>query len=168
MAGRVQYRRRRGRPFDGSRYPGNAARRPIDNRVHDSTEMNFPEEKGMKTFELKQICALVILLVGSLTLTGCGDDFYLSEKEVAAYNSIFASEATLNQHFDKLQGRAINLTFDNSTVTPRVQSTNLLAEMRLTELAQLETGPAAVSLARLSAELESQIGAWIEGRLQLY
>jgi hypothetical protein len=108
------------------------------------------------------------MLMASLTLTGCDDDFYLSEKEVAAYNSIFASEATLNLHFDNLQGRAINLTFDNSTGTPRVQSTNLLAEMRLTEMAQLESGPAAVSLARLSAELEAQIGNWIEGKLELY
>ncbi|HKQ75074.1 MAG TPA: hypothetical protein VJ810_15365 [Blastocatellia bacterium] len=122
----------------------------------------------MKSFELKQICALVILLVASLALTGCDDDFYLSEHEVEAYSSIFASEATLNLHFDNLQGRAINLTFDNSTGTPRVQSTNLLTEMRRTELAQLETGSAAVSLARLSAELETQVGNWIEGRLQLY
>src|SRR4030095_2884036 len=117
---------------------------------------------------LKQICALVILLIVSLTLTGCGYDFYLSEKEVAAYNSIFVSEAALNLHFDNLQGRAINLIFDNSTGTPRVQSTNLVTEMRLTEMAQLETGPAAVSLARLSAELETQVGNWVEGKLLLY
>jgi hypothetical protein len=117
---------------------------------------------------LKQICMLVILLVASLTLTGCDDDFYLSEKEVAAYNSIFASEATLNLHFDNLQGRAITLLFDNSTGTPRVQSTNLLAEMRQTEMLQLESGRAAVSLARLNAELEAQISNWIEGKLQLY
>jgi hypothetical protein len=103
-----------------------------------------------------------------LTLAGCGDDFYLSEKEVAAYNGIFATEADLSRHFDNLQGRAINLTFDNSTGTPRVQRTNLLAEMRRTEMANLEIGSAAVSLARLSAELEAQIGKWIEGRLQLY
>jgi hypothetical protein len=57
------------------------------------------------------------------------------------------SEATLNLHFDNLQGRAINLTFDNSTGTPRVQSTNLLTEMRRTEMAQLETNTAPVSLA---------------------
>ncbi len=114
---------------------------------------------------LKQICALVM---APLTLAGCGDDFYLSEKEVAAYSSVFASEATLNLHFDNLQGRAINLTFDNSTGTPRVQSANLLAEMRQTEMAQLESGRAAVSLTRLSAELETQISKWIEGRLQLY
>src|SRR5215510_4961657 len=122
----------------------------------------------MKSFELKQICAPIILLVGSLALTGCGDDFYLSEKEVAAYSSIFASEATLNQHYDNLQGRAIRVDFDNSTGTPRVQSTNLLTEMRRTEMAQLETNRAPVSLDRLSEELETQIGKWIEGRLQLY
>jgi len=117
---------------------------------------------------LKQICALFILLTASLTLAGCNDDFYLSEKEVAAYSSVFSSEAALNLHFDNLQGRAINLTFDNSTGTPRVQSTNLLAEMRQTEMTQLEIGPAAVSLARLSAELDTQIGKWIEGKLLLY
>ena len=103
----------------------------------------------MKSFELKQICALIILFVASLALTGCGDDFYLSENEVAAYNSIFATEATLNQHFDNLQGRAIRIDFDNSTGTPRVLSTNLLTEMRRTEMAQLESGRAAVSLDRI-------------------
>ncbi len=122
----------------------------------------------MKSFESKRIFALALLLVVSLGLTGCEDDFYLSEKEVAAYKSVFASEAALNLHFDNLQGRAINLTFDNSTGTPRVQSTNLLAEMRRTELAQLESGPAAVSLSRLNTELETQISNWIEGRLQVY
>src|SRR5215813_14507082 len=126
----------------------------------------MPGSKIMK--RLKQIFALFILLTASLTLAGCDDDFYLSEKEVAAYSSVFSSEAALNLHFDNLPGRAINLTFDNSTGTPRVQSTNLLAEMRQTEMAQLETGPAAVSLARLSAELETQIGNWIEGKLLLY
>src|SRR5215510_212992 len=122
----------------------------------------------MKSFELKQICALVVLLAVSLALTGCDNDFYLSEKEVAAYSSVFASEATLNLHFDNLQARGINLTFDNSTGTPRVISTNLLTEMRRTEMAQLEIGSAAVSLDRLSAELETQIGKWIDGKLQLY
>src|SRR5262245_4106024 len=116
----------------------------------------------------KQICALVILLTASLMLTGYDEDFYLSEKEVAAYSSIFVSQATLNLHFDNLQGRAINLTFDNSTGTPRVQSTNLLSEMRRTEMAQLETGSAAVSLPRLKDELEKQLGYWIDGRLSLY
>jgi hypothetical protein len=122
----------------------------------------------MRLFELKQIRALAILLIAAMALTGCDDDFYLSEHEAAAYSSVFSSEAALNLHFDNLQGQAINLTFDNSTGTPRVQSTNLLSEMRRTELAQLETGWAAVSLSRLSAELETQIGNWIEGKLLLY
>src|SRR5215475_12005925 len=125
----------------------------------------MPGSKIMK--RLKQIFALFILLTASLTLAGCDDYFYLSEKEVAAYSSVFSSEAALNLHFDNLQGRAINLTFDNSTGTPRVQSTNLLAEMRRTEMAQLEAS-SAVSLNRLSAELEAQIGNWIEGKLELY
>ncbi|MGH9754442.1 MAG: hypothetical protein ACREA2_16815 [Blastocatellia bacterium] len=114
---------------------------------------------------LKRICALIM---APLALTGCGDDFYLSEHEAAAYSSVFSSQANLNLHFDNLQGRAINLTFDNSTGTPRVQSTNLLNEMRRTELAQLENGPAAVSLGRLNSELETQVGNWIEGKLELY
>ncbi|GEM_PF-2323738 len=122
----------------------------------------------MKSYKLRHICTLVILLMVSLVLTGCDDNFYLSEKEAAAYNSILVSQSTANMHFDNLQGRAINLTFDNSTGTPRLQSTNLLAEMRRTEMAQLEIGPAAVSLDRLRSELETQIGKWIEGKLQLY
>jgi hypothetical protein len=116
----------------------------------------------------KQPYALIVLLLVSLFAAGCDKDFYLSEKEVARYNSIFINQPTAGYHFDNLQGRAIDLTFDNSTGTPRLQSTNLLAEMRRTEMANLEVGPAAVSLDRLRGELQEQIGKWIEGRLQLY
>src|SRR6185295_3448078 len=56
----------------------------------------------------------------------------------------------------------------SSTLPPRLLSSNLLAEMRRTELAQLETGPSAVSLDRLREELEKQINTWINGRLELY
>lgn len=109
-----------------------------------------------------------ILFLNLLGAAGCDDNFYLSEKEVAAYNSVLASQSAANLHFDNLQGRVIDLTFDNSTGTPRLMSTNLLAEMRRTEMANLELGPAAVSLDRLRAELETQISKWIEGRLQIY
>ncbi len=122
----------------------------------------------MKSLELKRICVSVTLLFLSFVLAGCDDNFYLSEKEVAAYGSIFVSQSALNLHFDNLQGRTINLTFDNSTGTPRLQSTNLLTEMRRTELANLETGQAAVLLDRLRSELETQIGKWVEGKLLLY
>lgn len=122
----------------------------------------------MKSFTLKRTCALLVPLALSLLLTGCDDDFYLSEKETAAYNSVLINQATVGYHFDNLQGRAIDLTFDNSTGTPRLQSTNLLTEMRRTELANLESGAAAVSLDRLRAELETQIGRWVERKLQLY
>lgn len=102
-----------------------------------------------------------ILVLNLLGATGCDDNFYLSEKEVAAYNSVLLSQAAANLHFDNLQGRAIDLTFDNSTGTPRLQSTNLLAEMRRTEMANLETGPAgrfARPVARRAGNADRQMG----------
>ncbi|HKG23880.1 MAG TPA: hypothetical protein VKC34_18400 [Blastocatellia bacterium] len=111
---------------------------------------------------------LLAMAAAALTTAGCTDDFYLSEKEVAAYRGALVTEASANLYFDNLQGRTLELQFDNSAGSPRLQSSNLLAEMRRTELAQLESGPAAVSLDRLRDELEKQIGHWIDGRLELY
>ena len=108
---------------------------------------------------------LALMIVSA---SGCTDEFYLSEKEVQAYSNALASEQSTNLTFDNLQGRTITIQFDNSTGTPRVQSTNLLAEMRRTELAQLESGSSSVSLSRLNDELQAQISHWIEDRLQLY
>lgn len=122
----------------------------------------------MKFIKLKQITTTFVLLIVLLATTSCDDDFYLSENEVKSYESIFASEMILNQHFDNLQGRTITLTFNNSTGTPKLQSTNLLPEMRRTELANLETNASAVSLNRLATELETQVGSWVEGKLALY
>ncbi|MEZ5427983.1 MAG: hypothetical protein R2747_17055 [Pyrinomonadaceae bacterium] len=111
---------------------------------------------------------LFLLVVAVLSMTACDDDFYLSEHEVRAYESIFVSEYVLNTHFDNLQGRSIQLNFNNPGGTPQLQSTNLLSEMRRTELADLENGEEAVSLDRLAGELETQIGKWVGGKLDLY
>jgi hypothetical protein len=108
------------------------------------------------------------LLALTIVATGCNDDFFLSEKETRAYAGMLATESSATTYFDNLQGRSINLTFDNSSGTPSLLSTNLLTEMRRTEMAQLETGPAAVSLPRLKDELEKQLRLWIDGRLLLY
>ncbi len=121
----------------------------------------------MRIRRIKFLTSLAVL-TAIACLSGCDDNFYLSEKEVAAYSNAFATEASMNAHFDNLQGRSINLVFDNSTGTPKLQSTNLLSEMRATELAALETGQAAISLDRLRGELEAQIGNWTEGKLQLF
>src|SRR5262245_52963221 len=115
-----------------------------------------------------RIYALTILVGLAITNVGCSEDFYLSEKEVRAYTRVLATETSANLTFDNLQARTVTLQFDNSTGVPRLLSSNLLAEMRRTELAQLETGPAAVSLDRLRQELEAQIGIWASGRLELY
>lgn len=110
---------------------------------------------------------LAFLLLLILTSTGCTDEFYLSEKEVAAYRTTLATETAMNLNFGNLQGHQVTLQFDNSTGSPLVSSTNLTSEMRTTGLANLETGPAAISLDRAGAELEKQLNNWITGRLQL-
>src|SRR5262245_19641631 len=118
--------------------------------------------------QLLRICAFAPLLMLVLSTVGCSDDFYLSEKETSAYANVLVTHSNAHLYFDNLQRRTITLQFDNSTGVPRLQSSNLLAEMRRTELAQLENGPAAVSLDRLRQELETQIGNWASGRLELY
>jgi hypothetical protein len=109
-----------------------------------------------------------LLLLLTLTITGCTDEFYLSEKEVVAYRSALATESAMNLNLGNLQGHAVTAQFDNSTGTPVVSSSNLLAEMRGTGLANVEGGPAQITLDRLSTELEKQMSNWISGRLQLY
>ncbi|MEQ1762908.1 MAG: hypothetical protein ABL984_07180 [Pyrinomonadaceae bacterium] len=118
--------------------------------------------------KISKIRLFAFVVIAAAISSGCDNEFYLSEKEVAAYNKAFATQADMNRHFDTLQGRSITLVFDNSTGTPKLQSTNLLTEMRLTELAQLESGQAPVSLDRLRGELETQISKWVEGKLRLY
>lgn len=120
----------------------------------------------MKIAKIRLVALFIV--IAAIANSGCDDEFYLSEKEVAAYNKAFTTQVAMNKVFDTLQGRSVTLVFDNSTGTPRLQSTNLLAEMRLTELAHLETGQAPVSLDRLCGELETQISKWVEGKLQLY
>jgi len=122
----------------------------------------------MKLCRLQQICLATALTFILLNVTACTDEFYLSENEARAYQSVLSTQANANLHFDNLQGRTLNLQFDNSTGTPRLSTTNLLVEMRRTELAQLETGSSPVSLDRLRQELEKQIDTWVAGRLQLY
>ncbi|MEP7074548.1 MAG: hypothetical protein ABI878_01955 [Acidobacteriota bacterium] len=117
------------------------------------------------TVNILKSAALVLF---SLVYTGCTDDFYLSEKETAAYTSVLTTQSVTTTTFDNLQGRTIDMQFDNSTDSPRLVGSNLLAEMRRTEMAQLETSQSAVDLSRLSGELEKQIDHWIEGRLELY
>jgi len=122
----------------------------------------------VKQNQLQKFCLSFLLFALSLCAGGCTDEFYLSEKEAGAYQSVFATQSSANLTFDNLTGRVIDIQFDNSTGTPRIISTNLLTEMRRTELANLETGSSAVSLDRLRPELETQIDHWINGRLELY
>src|SRR5262245_61394298 len=118
--------------------------------------------------DAKTVCATAILSLLVLTTAGCEHYFYLSENEARAYQSVLATQTSANLHFDNLQGRTFNLQFDNSTGAPRINSSNLVDEMRRTELLQLESGASAVSLDRLRTELENQINEWVAGRMQLY
>src|SRR2546423_14269150 len=102
----------------------------------------------MKTY-IRQSCFLIAIFSLLLTMSGCDDEFYLSEKEVKAYQNVLVTEASANSHFDNLQGRTIDLQFNNGSGSPVLQSTNLLTEMRRTEMVNLESGPAAVQLDRL-------------------
>ncbi|REJ76153.1 MAG: hypothetical protein DWQ47_11085 [Acidobacteria bacterium] len=120
----------------------------------------------LKSIRSSRIAAALSLLV--LIFTSCDDDFYLSEREVAAYNGVLSTEAIANMHLDSLQGRTLELQFSNSSGSPTLSGTNLLSEMRATELSTLETGPGPILLGRLASELEAQIGKWAEDRLELY
>ena len=118
--------------------------------------------------QIRRVCLTVTLALALLNATGCTDEFYLSENEARAYQSVLSTQASANLHFDNLQGRTLDIQFDNSTGTPRLTSSNLLSEMRRTELLQLESGVSAVSLDRLRVELDKQIDNWVAGRMRLY
>src|SRR6267378_6984379 len=103
----------------------------------------------MKSIQSRRTCFGILLVTLLLTASGCTSDFYLSEKEVVAYSKVLDTQSIANLYFDNLAGRSITLLFENSSGTPRLQSSNLLAEMRRTEMQQLESGLAGVQLTRL-------------------
>ena len=100
----------------------------------------------MSREQIRRVCLTVVMALALFNATGCTDEFYLSENEAKAYQSVLSTQASANLHFDNLQGRTLDIQFDNSTGTPRLLSSNLLSEMRRTELLQLESGLSAVSL----------------------
>src|SRR5688572_31616438 len=115
----------------------------------------------MRRVQIKRVCLSVALVLVLTAATGCTDEFYLSENEARAYQSVLSTQASANLYFDNLQGRTLSIQFDNSTGTPRLISSNLLSEMRRTELLLLESGVSPVSLDRLRAELDKQIDNWV-------
>ena len=86
----------------------------------------------MKRIQVKRLALSLILLLGLLTATGCEHDFYLSENEARAYQSVLSNQANANLYFDNLQGRSLDFQFDNSTGTPQLLSSNLGTEIRRT------------------------------------
>ena len=75
-------------------------------------------------------------------------------------------QTSANQYFDNLQGRTLTCCLTTHRERRACKSSNLVAEMRHTEMLQLESRLAGVRLA--AGELEKQIGTWAEGRLALY
>lgn len=124
------------------------------------------KKKNIQTINRKIILAFAFLFCFSHT--SCTDDFYLSEKEVAAYSVIFSNGQNAQMYFDNLQGQMLEVNFDNSTGTPRISNTNLLTLMRSTELLFIEQGTSQISLNRLNAELQKQFDDWFTNSLKFY
>ncbi len=122
----------------------------------------------MNLLKQRKIYFTALLIIISLIFSGCDDDFYLTEKETAAYASTLETHGDAQQFYGNLMGKTVHLYFDNSSGTPKLSSTNLVGVMRQTNLGLLETGNASVSIERLEEELKIQIGNWIEGKLDLY
>src|SRR5262245_4312174 len=109
----------------------------------------FALNKAVTSPPTTKIC---LLMLAQLLLSGCTDDFYLSEKEGAAYATVFQTQANAQMYFDNLQNQVLEIQFDNSTGSPQLSSTNLLSIMRTTELGLLEGGNNQLSLSRLNTE----------------
>ena len=122
--------------------------------------------RSVSTEKILAVIALSVFVIGFLT--ACDDHFYMSENEAAALTSVLVTDQIANQTFDNLRGRSVNFVFDNTTGTPKLVGSQLLQEMRRTELQSLEGGTRGISLPRLVGEFEDQIGKWAEDRLELY
>jgi hypothetical protein len=118
---------------------------------------------------LRYVYGLLILAL-SLASTGCGQDFYLSESEVAAYAAFMSSEQNANNFIGtSLPGQMLDLQFNNSSQPPTLTSTNLVTLMRnYTTLGLVEGVNHQIQLDRLNGELQRQIENWIRNELQLY
>src|SRR6266853_2109553 len=111
-----------------------------------------------------------LLLCLSLTLIGCGSDFYLSESEAAAYTNLFNREADANNFIsNSLPNQVLDVQFDNTSQPPTIRSTNLVTLMRnYTTLGLVEGLNHQVQVDRLNTELQAQMQNWIRNELQLY
>lgn len=109
---------------------------------------------------------LLLVLALCISSMSCSNDFYLTESETAAIQSLVRTDQLANALFDNLQTQQLNIQFTNST-PPRISSSNLASILNSTELGLVGIGTN-VSATRISGELEKQLEAWIIGRLALY
>src|ERR1044072_4981974 len=104
---------------------------------------------------------LLLLLVLCITSTSCSNDFYLTESETGAIQSLVRTDQLATALFDNFQSQQLNIQFDNST-PPRISSSNLASILNSTELGFVGVGTN-VSATRISGELEKQLETWITG-----
>src|SRR5258708_26657542 len=109
----------------------------------------------MYTNIIRALCFCFILGLTLLT-SGCGPDFYLSESEAAAYAGGFTTEADANNLIsNSIETQPLNITFDNSSLPPKIQSTNLVTLLRSdTTYSLMEGFNHQVQLDRLNGELQ--------------
>jgi hypothetical protein len=122
----------------------------------------------MKPSSLLRACVLVSLVMIALATSSCSDDFYLSEKEAAAYAYVFQTEQNANMYLAGLSQQRVTVDFDMVGNTPQVRSSNLLTVMRGMTLGVLETSRSQIPLDQLASQLEKQLGTWVSGRMKLY
>lgn len=120
---------------------------------------------------LIKLVVLVLLTSIFLLTTGCDKEFYLSEKEFYSLRGQLATAAVANQVFGNLRMQRLEINFDNSVSPPRIRSTNLAPFLRshVPTLGILEGFPSyALSVDRVSSEIERQFDNWLSGELRLY
>ncbi len=113
----------------------------------------------------------VLTIIVAIFATSCDNDFYLSEKEFYSLLGQVATADTANRVFSNIRGQRLEIVFDNSVSPPRVQRTNLAPFLRsnVPTLGILEGYPSfALSVDRVSGEVEAQFDNWIRDQVKLY
>jgi hypothetical protein len=114
---------------------------------------------------------ILLILSLSLLVTSCDNEFYLSEKEFHSLRGQIATADVANMVFGQLRGQVVQINFDNSVSPPRIRNSNLAPFLRshVPTLGILEGFPSyALSVDRVSSEIERQFDNWLSEELRLF
>jgi hypothetical protein len=104
---------------------------------------------------------LAAVLAGGGLLPGCGNSFYLSESDAAAYQANLWTASQANQLLAGVQGQTISLQFDSAQPVPHLTATNMGDVLRSVPSLWVLDFTHQINLDRLAAQLPQQVDPWL-------